>query len=360
MKKLLLFIFPIIFIVFLVIYLTPIFSKTPKISYDFGSVLPQKIKSDLGRTNILVFGVDARAKKYVQTGNLTDSIILLSVDFSKKDVKMLSIPRDTWVVGNEFKSKINEIYALQGIDIFKNSVENLLDVKIHYYVKVNFDAFEKIVDSVGGVEFNNTSVFTDIHYPKFGFENETCGIDIKKLEEEKAKKGETLNDYDFPCRYETISFKEGIIQLDGVTALKYARSRHSGNNGEGSDFARARRQQTIILALKDKIIKNQLYLNLDKIKEIYNILSSSIETDIKLTDSYEFFKYIPDINKFSILGKVLSNEKEYENGGILMQGLNSNYGGRYVLIEKTPGVIKSFSNEFIYSTKIDSVTVPKP
>ena len=97
-------------------------------------------------------------------------------------------------------------------------------IGINYFVGVDFDAFKQAVDAVGGINIDVPAGFTDNQYPAGECDEGNCG-------------------------YETVRFNAGVQHMNGATALIYARSRH-GNNGQGSDFARSRRQQQIIVALK--------------------------------------------------------------------------------------------------------------
>lgn len=307
------------------------------------------IKSDSGRTNFLIIGLDTRDSKYLQTGTLTDTLIVASVNFINKDVKLLSIPRDLWINESEFSLKVNEIYAIRGYEDLQSTIEETLNIKIHYNVLVSFTAFEKLIDIVGGVDVNNPYPFTDYFYPKFGWENETCGIDIEKLKKEKEEKEEQITENDFPCRYETISYKQGVINLSGIEALKYARSRHSGDTNQGTDFARAKRQHLVMIALKDKLLSSNTYSNPTKLKDLYFIFQDLIKTNLANEEFLLFLPKVSEFNDFKIRSVVLSDSATYEEGGVLIRGDPNLYGGRYVLIPKRADSIKSFSTSYFYA-----------
>jgi hypothetical protein len=114
---------------------------------------------------------------------------------------------------------------------------------------IDLQGFKEMVDTVGGITINVERSFTDHEYP-------------------------TDND-----KIETISFKKGVQTMNGATALKYARSR-KGDNGEGSDYQRARRQQKVLVAIKDKVLSTETLLNPAKVLE----LISSIEQNLKLSE----------------------------------------------------------------------------
>ena len=341
-----------------------VFSGTSSpISINFDT--PKKLKSTDGRTNILAIGVDTRDSNYLQTGTLTDTLIVISVDLENKNIKFLSLPRDIWVEIDNRGMKINEVYTLVGPESLKQTIEELLGIDIHYTAKADFGTVIKIVDSLEGITINNPKAFTDNYYPKFGWENETCGIDANELEKEKEKEWEEenqdkedaikpntfLDQYDFPCRFEAISFSTGEIILSGEEALKYARSRHSFDTDQGTDFARARRQQLVILAIKDKILSKNVLTNINKLRNVYSNMAELLETDFTINELITAAPFIKDSNEFSIESRVLSNMGKEEEGGVLVQGIYESYGGRYVLIPETQDSIITFVNEYFYAIK---------
>ncbi|KSU87019.1 LytR family transcriptional regulator [Priestia flexa] len=157
--------------------------------------------------SILLLGVDQRGADKGRS----DSLILLTVNPDNQSVKMVSIPRDTRteIVGKGKEDKINHAYAFGGVDMSIKTVENFLDVPIDYYVQVNMEGFQDIVDAVGGVTVNNTLDFT----------------------------------------YEGQHFAKGQLQLNGEDALKYSRMRYEDPRG---DFGRQERQRQIIQAVIDE------------------------------------------------------------------------------------------------------------
>ena len=208
-----------------------------------------KLKTDgYGRTNILLVGIDSRRKNLKDSrGGLqnTDTIILASYDHNKHALYLISFPRDTWVKypNTYYYNKINAVYAYgerinpgHGLDYLKSLIEKLSGLKIQYYAMVNFDGFKKIIDKLGGVDVYVERSFVDYSYPK-------------------------------GHGYMTVKFNKGWNHFSGERALQYARSRKAAGP-EGSDFARARRQQKIIQAVIDKFKKK----GISDPKFVYNIL----------------------------------------------------------------------------------------
>ena len=214
-------------------------------------------KDSSGRfTSVLLVGLDTR-----ESGGLlnTDTIILASYDYENDNIILISIPRDFHVeVAEDVKwfARINSIYNSaeqkkedSGMKELVKTVERVTGKEIQYHAIVDFNAFVQVIDAVEGVDINVENSFTDYMYPK--------GLG-----------------------YQTVSFKAGPQNMDGETALIFSRSRHSPHNNEGTDFARARRQQRVIIALKDKLLSSESFMNP---KTLMNILAS-ISGNLRISD----------------------------------------------------------------------------
>lgn len=223
------------------------------LNYLFGSNNFQPT-SNLEKINVLLLGMGGAGHNGAY---LTDTIILVSIKPQEKKLALISIPRDLVVPIPQYGyRKVNNINAFaelnqkgSGGQTTKKILESIFDLPIHYYVRIDFNGFKQLIDSLGGLRIYVDKGFTDYLYPD-------------------AKEG-----------YETISFKEGEQVMEGETALKYVRSRH-GNNGEGSDFARSRRQQKVLISLKDQILSWNTFLNIQKINSILKTLTAHISTDL--------------------------------------------------------------------------------
>lgn len=205
-----------------------------------------------GRTNVLIIGVDATGES-----GLTDTILIASLFHNEKKIVTVNIPRDTLVEYKSKRSKINELYgdaesfkAGSGATELAAFLSKELGVDIQYWALTNFQGSEKLVDIVGGIDVDVDNSFTDCEYPsKF---------------------------YTYlPCQ----NFKKGVESMNGERALIYARSRH-GNNGEGSDFARSRRQSIVIQALLQKVKNQNVFQSLSKFTEILNLLGNNVKTNL--------------------------------------------------------------------------------
>ena len=144
----------------------------------------------------------------------------------------------------------------------KSTVEEIVGLPVHYALVIDFSGFKEIIDVLGGIEVDVERSFVDEKYPIPGKENDECE-----------------GDPEFKCRYETLSFEKGKVTMDGETALKFVRSRNAEGD-EGTDLARAARQQKVIVALKNKILSLKILLSPKKLLAVYDEMKKSIETDI--------------------------------------------------------------------------------
>lgn len=210
----------------------------------------------VGRVTILLLGLDYRDWEAGGEASRSDTMILLSLDPLSRTAGILSIPRDMWVPIPGFKhGKINTAYYLGdaykmpggGPGLAVKTVEQFLGVPINYYAQIDFGAFVKFIDELGGVKINVTEPIT---------------IDLLGGGARTKKR-----------------LQPGVQVLPGEWALAYARAR----NTEGGDFDRARRQQQVILAIRDRILSfNMLPTLIAKADVLYAQLASGIRTNLPL------------------------------------------------------------------------------
>ncbi|HEV8670693.1 MAG TPA: LCP family protein [Candidatus Limnocylindria bacterium] len=192
------------------------------------------------RLNVLVLGIDTRDGD--RTTQNTDTMIVVSLDPLNRTAAMLSIPRDVYVNRpGTFQGKINGAFAFGGPDLARRVVNDLLGIKIHSYALVNFDAFNRIVNGVGGVIVDVKRPVRDEFYPTVDY-----GV-------------------------ERVNISAGPQLMFGDTALKYARSRHDSN-----DYSRARRQQDVLAALRLKLSEPSA---LRALPSLMDGVGTTIETD---------------------------------------------------------------------------------
>lgn len=274
------------------------------------------------RINILLMGIGGDNHP---GGNLTDTMLVASIDPKNKEVAMISVPRDLYIkVPNYGSYKINSVFSLQdynskdtnnsqntkreaidgNIALIKKTISDFLGVPIHYAVVINFDGFKKVIDILDGVDINVTKEIYDPYFP------------------DKYVDG-----------YDPFYMKEGLNHMDGETALKYARSRETT-----SDFDRSRRQQEVIMAAKEKAVAT---FNPRKISQIVDILSDNLRTDMQLSEMNELFSIAKDINQNKIKTKVLDDSAD----GLLYA---DKYDGMYVLVpnDSTLKEIHNFVSQY--------------
>ena len=265
-----------------------------------------KLKEVNGKTNVLLLGIGGGSH---DGPNLTDTIILASIDWKKDAVTLVSIPRDLWVpsIPYSFK-KINEAYALNGLPLAEATVSDVTGQSIQYGIRLNFQGFVDAINQIGGVDVHVQHTLDDYHYPISGMEDATCGHTPQELQAFTASLSASLTpDEDnfnfFPCRYKHLHVDPGLQHMDGELALEFARSRHAVGS-EGTDFARSARQQLIIEAIRNKLISSA-FLNPGKLLGLYDIMKQSIDTDIPQDELGLFLERLIEIRNAKIQTAVI-------------------------------------------------------
>jgi LCP family protein required for cell wall assembly len=210
------------------------------------------------RVTVLVMGLDYRDWAAGEGPPRTDTMLLLTIDPVNGTAGMLSVPRDLWVniPGGFGYGRINTAYQLGegnrliggGPQLAMDTVEELLGVPIDYYAQIDFSAFVRFIDEIGGVK---------IDVPE--------KIVVDPLGDNNSK-----------------TLKPGRQTLPGDLALAYARARKT----EGGDFDRAQRQQQVILGIRDRILSlNMLPTLIAKSGTLYQELSAGIHTNLSLDET---------------------------------------------------------------------------
>lgn len=232
-----------------------------------------------GRINILLVG---HAGKNWPGANLTDSIIVASVNPKTWQTALLSIPRDLYVniPGTKSYTKINALYARSeetdtsgktGINDLKETISEITGQPIDYYIALDFEGFKQIIDELGGIK---VQVPKDLHDERYPGQNYS---------------------------YETFDLKQGLQTLDGDIALKFARTRHDSDG----DFGRAYRQQQILEAARTKAFSIGTILNVPRLNELLDTLGEHLRTDIKLDELNSFLDLVGKIDTHTTINKVL-------------------------------------------------------
>lgn len=260
------------------------------------SVMDQVKDSKLDRLNVLLMGL--RGVNDPNGGLLTDTMMIASIKLESGEVALISIPRDVYVdmPNHDYKRKINEAYVLGmedkkawkgGLEYAKKAVSNVTGLDIHYAVSVDFNAFKEIIDTLGGVTITLDRPFSEMGQFEEG----------------------------------PISLPAGKQTIDGDTALLFARARFSS-----SDFDRAKRQQQILLAAKEKALGLGVLSNPLKIISILNSIGNHIKTDAELWEIQEMAVLAKRIDSSKVNQKVFDTTEN----GLLYSSRDSS--GAYILL----------------------------
>ena len=239
-----------------------------RVRAQLGTPLPPLVMSEVAswsgaeRVTVLLLGIDQRPNEDPRTTR-TDTMMVLTLDPRTKTAGMLSIPRDLYVpLPDRGQERINTAHVYGGPAYAMRTVEYNFGIPVQHYVRVNFTALITLIDLVGGIEIYNERDIDDPLYP-----NESYGYDPFKL-------------------------AAGWHSLDGATALKYARTRHGD-----SDFYRIRRQQQVIMALREKFVSSDAVTKvLPNAPAILQTLNESIVTDLSHVELVQLALLAKDIS----------------------------------------------------------------
>jgi len=234
-----------------------------------------------GRINILFLGIGDPSHA---GADLSDSMMVMSVDTRTHDVGMLSIPRDLWVdIPGLGYNKINDANAFGdsrtkdgGPALAMQVVSKTLGIPVQYFVRTDFTGLKEAVDTLGGVTVTVPQALYDSEYPCQNNEKYSCGLNIKA----------------------------GTYVMNGTLALEYARCRKGYC---GNDFGRARRQQDILLDMKDKALSLPTLVNPAKISSLIDILGDNVRTDLSLDELKDFYNMLKGVSTSNVSQNVLDN-----------------------------------------------------
>lgn len=266
-----------------------------------------------GHTNFVLLGV---AGKNEEGGFLSDSILIASLNPKTPSISFISLPRDLFIPSEVGDRKINEIFAIAryqndkndqaGLEVIKDALSDFTGLPMHYGVVVNFDVFENVVDALGGIDLFVPKDIIDHKYPGPNYS------------------------------YQTFVVRKGKQHLDGSAALKYARSRYTT-----SDYDRAKRQQDLLLAIRNKASQINLFSDFDKLKEFHNIYKQNIISDLSITEIIALARIASNLEYQNVLSNVL-NDDPTQKGGFLYTPAREFYGGQFVLLPENLKDTKKF------------------
>lgn len=208
---------------------------------------------ELENTSILFIGVDDSDKRKSNGSSRSDALMLATFNKEEKSIKLLSIPRDSYVhiPEKEIYTKINHAHAYGGVKLTLETVEELLDVPVDYYVKMNFNAFIDVIDALDGVE-------VDVPF--------------------------TFSEQDSEDHAKAITLEKGLQQLDGEEALAFARTRKMD-----SDIKRGERQQQIFKAI---VAKGSSVKSISNYTDVIEAVGNNMSTDLTFDQMKSFISYI--------------------------------------------------------------------
>lgn len=229
----------------------------------------KEVDPDFDNVSILIMGIDQSKKRKNAKDARTDSMMVATLNKDDKSVKLLSIPRDSYVYIPEvgYETKINHAHKFGGPNAAMETVENLLHIPIDYYVTVNFEAFLEVVDAIDGVE-------VDVPFD--------------------------MKEQDSKDKADAIHLKKGKQTLNGEEALAFARTRHYDN-----DIERGKRQQEVLKAVLHKSASLQSVLKFDNIIEA---VGKNMQTNMTFSEMKSFIKYGTSGKNLSIDTNSLAGE----------------------------------------------------
>lgn len=211
---------------------------------DKDEVRKEPVSVDKGEDpfSVLLLGVDTGDLGRTEQGR-SDSIMVVTVNPNTNESKIVSIPRDTYteIIGQGTTDKINHAYAFGGTSMAVNTVQNLLNIPIDYYIEVNMQGVKDLVDAVGGIDVNSP-----LEFKQNGFE-----------------------------------FTKGPVHLDGEKALAFSRNRYDDPTG---DYGRQGRQRQVIEAV---VKKAATFSTLTNYKDILNALQNNMKTNLTFDNMYD-------------------------------------------------------------------------
>lgn len=230
-----------------------------------------------GTTNVLLLGSDAPVG---DSGvKRTDTMIIVSINREAQTASMISLPRDLYVyIPGGTMNRLNTAMTIGGVELLKQTILYNFGVPIHYFARVDFDGFQEVVDSIGGVDLAVSCQFKDwkIKSPELDPEDEDNWY-VDELE-------------------------PGIHHMDGETALWYARSRLMSN-----DFDRGRRQQQLLRALLNQGVRLDL---VPQAPALWNSFSDTVETDMDIGRMLQLAALAPGIDENGVQNLYLFGKTE--------------------------------------------------
>ena len=253
-------------------YITDKLNKIQRVDIDLGQLdISEQAEANLtGYRNIALFGIDSRSNDDYGRGNRSDCIIIASINNSTKEVKLVSVYRDTYMqIEGHGLDKVTHAYSYGEAPLAISTLNTNLDLNIKEFVAVNFDAVAEAVDALGGVEIDVEE--NEIQYINsyIGETSKVTGIETEKVT------------------------SAGTQTLDGVQAVAYARIRYT----EGGDYKRAERMRTVVEAMFNKLKTKSI----SELNEFADLILPKIYTNI---DTGAIISMAPDLLKYNVTDSI--------------------------------------------------------
>lgn len=257
----------------------------------------KELKTNDGQTNILVIGIGGEKHK---GGELADTIMVVAIKEKDKKIATLSIPRDLYVKlpsSDNYYTKINAVHAYgelkekgSGPKEMIKIVEETTGLKIHYFGRIDFIAFKKIIDELDGIDITIEESF-----------------------------------YDY---WHQISFMKGTEHMNGERALAYVRARYV-EGPEGGDIARGKRTQQVLQAIAEKAVKIPVW-DIKTVNNIIGALGNHAQTNLHLSQLKYLYELSKQFDTKNIINAIMSTGP---NG--ILKGETENLGGQMASVLKT-------------------------
>ena len=254
------------------------FNESPKYTYDEAKIAVNETAPVMtGYRTYAIFGLDHRSKNEALDAENSDTIIIVSINNDTKDVKMVSVYRDTLLnIGNDTYTKANAAYAYGGPVQAISMLNTNLDLKITDYISVDFNAVVNLVDAVGGIE-------VPLSYAEIVHLNNYC-------QETAQETGKTYTPISLP--EPAPEDQEAIIDLyhlNGVQATSYCRIRYTAS----LDMGRTERQRRVIQLVTNKLKKTGLTRLLAIADEVLPLVRTSL-------NATEILQMVPTLIGYSL------------------------------------------------------------
>jgi len=291
------------------------------------SVIPTPTPDPMAPKNVLLLGYGGAGH---DGGLLTDTMILAHIVPKEKKLILISIPRDVWVSmevkeGTQSSYKINAAYAIGsddkaypkkpekykgdqgGLTLAEEAVKTVTGLPVDFAAALDFSGFSGIMKTLGGIFIEVPYEFEDKLYPVKGKEKDTCGKPDDEIQAVTATMSGTLLEEQFPCRYETLKFEKGKQFMDGETALKFVRSRHSEVGG--GDFGRSLRQQAFLMGVKNRLLS---FEGITKIVPLVKDGLGMVHTDFSFQDAQMMLERYGSVSSYTVESVFLNDQTVFE------------------------------------------------